>query len=100
NCMSGNQMDTTCSDITMDYAFHCNNQNVHNLFGVQFFDSLDFIDCNDNQITYIPPLPNHFHYLTCDDNNLTSLPFLPNNLITLYCGFNQLTSLPNLPSTL
>ena len=63
-------------------------------------NSLIELRCIVNQLTSLPELPNSLETLDCDQNQLTSLPELPNSLETLYCEQNQLTSLPELPNAL
>ena len=58
------------------------------------------LDCSNNQLTSLPPLPKTLKELYCSNNQLTSLPPLPETLEILYCEYNQLTSLPPLPETL
>jgi hypothetical protein len=125
SCLQGNsqvgwQMDTTCPVISTTGNAWCNNSNIKDLTGIQYFDSLQNLLCAGNQLTSLPPLPkrlgslfchanqltslpalpNSLKYLLCDDNQLTSLPALPNGLIDLRCALNQLTALPSLPNSL
>jgi Leucine-rich repeat (LRR) protein len=52
------------------------------------------LDCRNNSISSLPPLPEGMEYLSCDDNLITNLISLPPSLQYLYCNNNQLTSLP------
>jgi hypothetical protein len=61
----------------------------------QLSETINICSCSDNELKFIPPLPN-CTILTCDDNQLTSLPDLPKCTI-LSCESNRLTSLPALP---
>ncbi len=94
------QMDTTCTAIVTTAAIYCGNQNIANLEGIQYFDGLQNLDCQNNQLTSLPSLPMALQTLSCINNQLTSLPNLPASLRSLYCSYNQLTSLPNLPAIL
>ena len=64
------------------------------------FDKLIYLECSNNQIACLPPLPQRLRYLYCNSNQLTSLPLLPPSLTTLQCCSNTLAELPPLPSTL
>jgi hypothetical protein len=57
-------------------------------------NKLQQINCNNNLLTYLPPL-NKITNLDCSHNLLTYLPPL-NKLIHLYCSHNLLTYLPPL----
>ena len=100
NCMNGNQMDTTCSDIVNAIYLTPINEGISNLQGVQYFDVLNYLDCSYNLLTSLPVLPHSLAHLRCFDNQLTSLTALPNSLIGLDCRNNLLTSLPALPNAL
>nr|MBK9650177.1 T9SS type A sorting domain-containing protein [Bacteroidota bacterium] len=93
-------MDTTCGAVVNDTSVDCGNQNISDLTGIKFFDSLKYLYCNGNQLTSLPTLPDSLISLNCSDNPLTSLPNLPSSLTGLGCGDNQLTSLPTLPNSL
>jgi uncharacterized repeat protein (TIGR01451 family) len=95
--MNGNLMDTTCSLVTTTTNLFCLSSNIANLYGVQYFDSLQVLRCNNNNITGLTQLPHSLKELYCDNNLLTSLPSLPSSLLVLSCGGNQLISLPVLP---
>ncbi len=100
NCMVGNQMDTTCSDIvnetTMDISF----LNIFDLTGIQYFDNLVILNCSSDSLLLIPKLPSKLTSLDCSDNQLINLPDLPRSLLELNCNMNQLTSFPLLPDSL
>jgi hypothetical protein len=40
-------------------------------------------------LTSLPELPNSLNFLDCTNNNLTSLSKLPDSLMTLYCWDNK-----------
>jgi uncharacterized repeat protein (TIGR01451 family) len=99
--MNGNQLDTTCSALLISKGVSLDNLNISDLTGISYFDSLERIDCDFNNLTTFPRLPESLLELDCQDNNLTSLPDLPPNLFNLKVMNNNLTSLPaNLPLTL
>ena len=100
SAMNGNLMDTTNMAVTIKDSLIVSKRNITNLSGVQYFSSLQYLNCDSNAITTIPKLPTSLTYLDCSHNQLTSLPPLPNTLSLLYCYSNQLTSLPPLPNSL
>jgi len=78
NCMTGNQMDTTCAGIvnaTLISVTDINNlfPDITDLTGVQYFDNLQSIDCSYNSLTTIPHLPNTVTALNCSANQITSI---------------------------
>ncbi len=99
--MSGNQMNTSSILVTTTtQKITASSYSITSLSGVQYFTSLTYLGCNDNQLTSLPALPNTLTFLDCSSNNLTSLPVLPNSLTVLNCNTNSLTTLPTLPSRL
>jgi uncharacterized repeat protein (TIGR01451 family) len=120
SCLNGNQMDTTCSQITNATSLNLNGAGISDLNGVQYFDSLQILSCTNNSIGNLNFLPQGLLELNCSNNtsltitslpigltklmarncNLTTLPSLPGLLIELDCAQNQLSSLPLLPSSL
>ena len=78
--------------------FNCNNNQLTSLPLLP--DSLEWLCCNCNKLTSLPPLPFDLRYLDCKFNYLTSLPLLPSKLVDLCCYNNKLTSLPLLPESL
>jgi len=99
-CMNGNQMDTTCSDIKNAIQIYIPPQNIADLTGLEYFIHLQFLTCDGNLLTSLPPLPVSMIDLSCNQNHLTSLPALPYTIKELWCNHNQLTSLPVLPDSL
>ena len=98
--MIGNQLDTTFIDVISLHTMGFGSLGIHDLTGIQYFDSLINLDCGFNLITFIPSFPHMLDQLGCDGNQLTSLPPLPSSLTSLYCSENHLTTLPTLPSSL
>ncbi|MEI6184246.1 MAG: T9SS type A sorting domain-containing protein [Bacteroidota bacterium] len=98
-------MDTTCSGVVnMDsiacYSTIYMNLYIQDLNGIQYFKNLKYLNCNNNQLTSLPTLPNSLIYLNCSGNQLISLPILPNSLTDLYCDFNKISALPTIPNSL
>ena len=54
------------------------------------FKNLEVLDCEENQLTSLPPLPSSLRILYCGNNRLTTLPPLPSYLQDLYCENNLL----------
>jgi uncharacterized repeat protein (TIGR01451 family) len=125
----GNLMDTTHADVINRVRMDVENQGIADLTGIQYFVSLQTLDCGNgnlgstpntlttlpaltnlnmldslicgyNQITSLPALPSSITYFKCYGNQLTSLPALPPNLQILDCASNLLSALPSLPNSI
>jgi hypothetical protein len=111
-CLQGNstigwQMDTMCSYVRSAKIFTAHAQQIEDLTGIQYFDSLQQFGCNNNNLSALPPLPPMLKHLSLDGQYssnpalaISSLPDLPGTLITLSCRSNNLTTLPALPTGL
>ncbi len=104
-CLQGNstvgwQMDTTCDAVIHAAIVGVSGQNIHDLFGIQYFDELTSLLCAHNNLTFLPPLPKTLYYLDYRSNNITSFPTLSDSLLYLYCLSNNISLLPSLPSGL
>ena len=64
------------------------------------FKNLKTLICSNNQLTFLPTLPQNLEVLCCSNNQLTSLPTLPQNLKILHCYNNKISLLPTLPQNL
>ncbi len=100
SCMNGNQMNTACVEIVSTSELDLSSCNISNLSGVEYFDNLFILICNNNSLISLPELPSYLYVLDCTGNQLTSLPNLPNSLDYLFCSYNQLPSMPALPNSL
>ena len=71
------------------------NMDIRNLYGIQFFPNLKYLNCNGNQLTSLDVHENTaLEYLSCAENKLSSLDVSNNTALDeLYCYNNQLTSL-------
>src|SRR5437016_5153900 len=58
SAMVGNQMDTTSVAVTLRTSINVVNLGIADLAGVQYFDSLKFLDCYTNLLINFPTLPN------------------------------------------
>ena len=107
SAMNGSLMDTTNSLITTTRSLTIRTNvfpNKSNIKGVQYFDSLNYLDCG-HSIDTVPPLPPNLKVLIASGNPLNSLPTLPSGLKYLDInGINlqggSLNNLPTLPTTL
>ena len=104
------------TEIAAVEAIDCHDKGISNLKGIEYFTSLDYLDCCGNQLTALDVSKNTslkildciYNQLTtldvnkntalnklwCGDNPLTTLDVSKNTaLIDLYCGCNQLTAL-------
>ncbi|MFY8037631.1 MAG: hypothetical protein ACOVMQ_10720, partial [Cyclobacteriaceae bacterium] len=97
SCFVGNQLETTCSNITSERILILRGLGISDLNGIQYFTALLELNCEYNQLTSLPTLPNTLKKLDCSNNKLTSLPALPLGLTYLACISNQLSILPPLP---
>ena len=71
---------------------------VGNLKGIEYFTSLETLNCSDNSLTSLY-VPISVKTLDCHNNKLTSLDVSTNPVITtLDCSNNQLTSLTVFPT--
>ena len=100
-CIVGNSLDTTCPAVLNATLINFSNtHSISDLSGIQYFHNLDTLDCNFNQLTSFPSLPESLKFLDCSYNYFTLLPPLPSSLNHFRCDRNLLTSLPNLPTSL
>ena len=53
------------------------------------------LNCNNNQLTFLPPLNTNLNELSCHNNKLTFLPALNESLNYVNCSNNKLTFLPS-----
>jgi len=95
------------TSLTLPYRTHeyyylgyldCNNNELTEL--PKLPDKLDHLECSSNKLTELPKLPDNLRYLGCSNNALKVLPSLPSGLVWLYCSNTQIEKLPNLPETL
>ncbi|MBC7864652.1 MAG: T9SS type A sorting domain-containing protein, partial [Bacteroidia bacterium] len=99
-------------------------KNISNLTGIQYFTALKHLNCRNNQLASLPPLPTTLEYLWCSQNPMPAFPTLPAGLDSLtysstnvngcikattvlppslsylVCTLNQMTGLPTLPASL
>ena len=81
--------------------FNCQNLDLTELPPLR--DNVTYLACSNNRLTKLPEhLPETLTFLNCWNNRLTRLPEqLPNTLTDLRCNNNRLTRLPeHLPNSL
>ena len=121
NSISGWLIDTTCPAVVNLTSLSCYDKHISSLEGIQYFKHLTYLSCGENNITYIPSLPDSLYRFFAGVNMLRSLPPLPPNLtdidvswnpglripqtlpsglLNFICGYDSLTTLPTLPATL
>lgn len=101
SAMSGNLLDTTNLLVTTTtHSIIANNLSISNIYGIQFFKSLTYLECNNNLLTVLTKLPPVLNTLHISYNSLINLPVLPNTLTGLDCSVNQLINLSSLPNSL
>ncbi len=76
-------------------AIYCNDRNISDLTGIEYFTSISSLDCYNNQLISLDLSNNTaLNDLTCTNNQLTSLNVTNNTVLTnLRCYKNHLTSL-------
>ena len=72
---------------------------IYELPDITRFTNLQYLNCDDNNLTSLPELPESLIYLSCHRNKIRSLPKLPANLQYLYCSYNPLLSFPTILPT-
>jgi len=96
----GDQLNTESPVVTGTFSLDIGGHGITNLYGIQFFTSLTYLECKNNGLASLPQLPSSLLELYCNSNQLTSLPKLPTALEVLDCSSNEITSLPALPTSL
>lgn len=114
---SGNVIDTINIAATCPYlqTLYCSNCQLKSLGS---YPGLNYLDCSNNELTYMPLMNPYLLQLNCSHNQLTSLqqsptqvlncsynpinclPVLGNYLNTLVIDSTFITCLPNIPLTL
>jgi hypothetical protein len=101
-------MDNTTGELIIPFAadsvngvMDCSNLNIKDLSGIQYFEKINRLLCNKNELSFIPSLANidTLHGLDCSNNFLTELPAFRNGgapgLHYLNYSNNLIDSLPN-----
>jgi Leucine-rich repeat (LRR) protein len=99
-CMSGDSLITDSVILSPVSTINVQYLHIADLSGIEYFTTLDQLNCYSNELTALPSLPPSLQALFCFSNQLTELPPLPANLKFMGCGDNNLSILPDLPSSL
>lgn len=120
-CMSGNSLNTTCNLINTTYSINVSGLGITDLTGLQYFSNLSSLNCANNALTQLPPLPAYLQTLVCNNNSISAiqafpfmcgyincsnnllgylppLPTTPTPALNLYCGNNNITCFPSFPN--
>ena len=83
------------SELDAVTSINARDKKIKNLKGIEYFTSLNWLDCSVNQLKALDVSKNiNLKTLYCGQNQLTTLDVSKNkNLETLFCGLNQLTTL-------
>jgi hypothetical protein len=90
----------TIEDIQKITILDVSGRDIDDLSGLEYFTSLQELNCRALLLRTLPELPDSLVVLICANNTLESLPKLPNSLQVLECELNILDNLPELPDTL
>jgi hypothetical protein len=99
-CFSGAFFDDACTRVADATLLDVSFLNIRSLEGLQYFKKLQFLYCNNNLLTSLPPLPTTLIQLYAYNNQLLSLPTLHNGLKLIHFTGNRVSTLPPLPNTL
>ena len=97
---NGDSLDISAPIVQQVVGVNVNGQSISDISGIEFFTNLTTLNCEDNLISTLPPLPTGLINLICGENNLQALPTLPSTLEYLHCFSNDIASLPTLPQSL
>ena len=90
-----NDDSVTTANINTVTSLLIENQNISDLTGIEGFADLEYLFCDDNQLSSIDVSQNDtLLFLSCNNNQLTSLDLSQNSYLKyLYCNENQITNL-------
>lgn len=91
------QMDIYNPDVVAVTNIDCSNRGIVSLEGLQYFTQLNNLDCSDNRLTILPPLPSSLLSIYCSNNLIACFPLLPNGLRTLNFYNTFANCIPNQP---
>ena len=104
NCMSGNQMDTTCTSITdvtyIELTPLMIQSTINDLFGIEYFDNLDFLSIENQLIDSIFNLPNSLTELSITNSGVTYFDNFPANIEIISVAACPISNIPPLPDSL
>jgi Leucine-rich repeat (LRR) protein len=97
-CMAGDSLLTDSATLAPITVLNLQNLQISDLSGIEYFTTLDILNCYSNQLSAVPPLPPSLSRLYCFSNQITGIAALPDHCQILGCGYNLLTELPVLPA--
>lgn len=100
DCMNGNFLDTTCTPVNQANAVNVSGLNISNLNGIQYFRNLLSLNASNNNLTWLPTLPNSLLLLNINNNNFTALPSVPTNIRVINAASNRISSITSFPANL
>ena len=101
SAMSGNQMNITNASVINRKVIDISSQNILNISGIQYFTSLEKLNCRSNNISSFSIVPTTLDSLICGQGSFgTNLSGLPSTLKYLDCSFGGIGNLGALPSSL
>jgi uncharacterized repeat protein (TIGR01451 family) len=98
SAMNGNQLNTSDTLVTSLTLMDVSNDTIYDLTGVEYFTSLQYLNCSFNRLTFLPIVSNTIQTLDVSFNEIDSLLQLPTSLKSFYCGQNSIDTLPSFPS--
>ena len=95
NQQSGGDGYFTLQEVNNVTTIFVRKRHLQSLCGVEFFNNLSVLECNDNQLTRLNISNNTaLNTLNCNNNQLTELDLSKNTaLVLLHCSGNQLTKI-------
>lgn len=102
NCMNtAQQLDTTCAAVTGVLVVDVSGRGISSLEGIQYFDGLNSLNAQGNNLTSLPTLPRLLRSVNLSQNpGLFCLPQLPPFLQNLTVSNTGVSCLPNIPAAL
>lgn len=101
SAMNGNQMDITSVPVTSMKVLDISFQGILDITGIQYFTSLEKLNCRSNSINNLSIVPTSLDSLICGQGSFgTNLSGLPNTLKYLDCSIGGIGYLGTLPSSL
>ena len=84
-------------DFDDDYIIY---DSIHLMINSPNYDDIIWMDFSDNDIYFLPILPNKLIELYCCNCKLSKINKLPDTILFLNCSYNNITSILNLPPLL
>ncbi|MBL7888118.1 MAG: T9SS type A sorting domain-containing protein [Bacteroidia bacterium] len=98
SAMNGNQLNTSDSLVVSLSYMNVSSDTIYDLTGIEHFTGLQYLNCSNNRLTFLPVVANSIQTLDISFNNIDSLLQLPDSLRYFSCGQNSIDTLPNFPA--